>query len=110
MKRENTEYPLLNGQGMRAWDGVAIEECEELAESVEEGPVREQADTLVGVDWARAAVCGAAGASGHTAGGRGFVWVGDQETQLGKLLISQALLWVGLIELNGSTVNLVEEK
>lgn len=36
--------------------------------------------------------------------------VGDQETQLGELLIGQALLWVGLIELNGSTVNLVEEK
>lgn len=72
--------------------------------------MREQADTLVGVDRARAAVCGAAGASGHRAGGRGFVWVRVLETQLGDLLISQALLWVGLIELNGSTVNLVEEK
>lgn len=35
---------------MRARDGVAIEECEELAESVKEGPVGEQTDTFVGVD------------------------------------------------------------
>lgn len=46
---------------MRAGDGVAIEECEELAESVKEGPVGEQTDTLVGVD--RADVGGVGGSS-----------------------------------------------
>lgn len=49
---------------MRARDGVAIEECEELAESIKEWPVGEQTDTLVGVDQARGcrgAVSGAAG-------------------------------------------------
>ena len=73
---------------MRARDGVAIEECEELAESVEEGPVGEQADTLVGVDCAgvSAAVRSAVGIS-WTVGGRRFVLFGAQETQLGALLI-----------------------
>lgn len=41
---------LLDGLGVRARDGVAIQEREELAESVKEGPVGEQADALVGVD------------------------------------------------------------
>ncbi len=51
---------LLDGQGVRAGDGVAIEECKELAESVEEGPVGQQTDTLVGVDcaWGCGAVNG----------------------------------------------------
>lgn len=67
----------------------------------------EQADTFVGVDRARVAVLGAApGDSSHWAGGTGFVWLGDQEAELGELLIGQALLWVGLVELNGSTINL----
>lgn len=35
---------------MRARDGVTIEECEELSESVEERPVGEETDALVGVD------------------------------------------------------------
>lgn len=55
---------LLDGQGMRSRDGVAIEECEELAESIKEGPVGEQTDTLVGVD-----------GSSCTVGGGGFVWI-----------------------------------
>lgn len=37
---------------MRAGDGVAIKECEKLAKRVKEGPVGEEADTLVGVDGA----------------------------------------------------------
>lgn len=55
---------LFDGQGMRARDGVAIKECQELAKSIEEGPVGEQADALVGVD--------GAGAGSDVAGG--FVW------------------------------------
>lgn len=35
---------------MGARNGAAIEECEELAESIKEGPVGEQTDTLVGID------------------------------------------------------------
>lgn len=37
---------------MRAGDGVAIKECEKLAERVKERPVGEETDTLVGVDGA----------------------------------------------------------
>lgn len=64
---QNRSHLLLNGQGMGTRDGVAIEECEELAESVEEGPVREQTDTLVGVDGAD--VGGAVGGSSRMVGG-----------------------------------------
>ncbi len=102
MKKGNS---LLDGQGVRARDGVAIEECEELAESVKEGPVRKQTDTLVGVDRAWG-VSAAVGGCHRSVGGRGFVWIRAQETQLGALLISQTLRRVGLIELNGSTIHL----
>lgn len=94
---------------MRAGDGVAIEECEELPESIEERPVGKQTDTLVGVDraWACGAAVGAAVGGRHRSVGRGgFVWIRAQETQLGALLISQTLLREGLIELNGSAVHL----
>lgn len=94
---------------MGAGDGVAIEECEELAESIKEGPVGEHTDTLVGVDGAwgcGGAVSGAAGGRPRTAGGGGFMWIRAQETQLGALLISQTLQREGLVELNGSTVDL----
>lgn len=67
---------------MRAGDRVAIEECEELAESVKEGPVGKQTDTLVGEDQAwgcGGAVSGAAGGCPLTVGG-GFGWIGAQET------------------------------
>lgn len=91
---------------MRARDGVAIQECEKLAESVKEGPVGKQTDALVGVDHALS--CGAVYDChrGIGGGGGGLVWIRDQEAQLGALLISQTLLRVGLIELNGSTVHL----
>lgn len=99
---------LLDGLGVRAGDGVAIEEREELAESVEEGPVGEQADALVGVD--RALGCGAVGGRrrGVGGGGGGFVRIWAQEAQLRPLLISQTLVRVGLVELNGGTVDLQE--
>lgn len=106
----NKVNSLLDGLGVRAGDRVAIEECEELAESVEEGPVGEQTDALVGVDWALG--CGAVGGChrGIGGGGGGFVWILVQEAQLGALQISQTLLRVGLIELDGSTVHLKEGK
>lgn len=70
-------YSLLDGQGMWAGDGVAIEECEELAESIKERPVGQQTDTLVGVNRARG--CGAVGAAAggchRSVGGGGFVWI-----------------------------------
>lgn len=53
---------------MRARDGVAIQECKELAESIKEGPVREQTDTLVGVD--QVTVGAAAVGGGRGGGGR----------------------------------------
>lgn len=90
---------------MRARDGVAIQECEKLAESVKEGPVGKQTDALVGVD--QALSCGAVGDCHRgIGGGGGLVWIREQEAQLGALLISQTVLRVGLIELNGSTVHL----
>lgn len=41
---------LFNGQRVRAWDGQFVEEHEELAERLEEGPARQHTDALVGVD------------------------------------------------------------
>lgn len=75
-KRQNRGDSLLDGQSVRAGDGVAIEECEELAESIKEGPVGKQADTLVGVD--RAGGGGVAGGSSSRSvggGGGGFVGI-----------------------------------
>lgn len=57
---------------MRARDGVAIQECKELAESIKEGPVREQTDTLVGVD--QVTVGAAAVGGGRGGGGRRGGW------------------------------------
>lgn len=67
-------HSLLNGQRVRAGDGVAIEKGEELAESVKEGPVGKQADTLVGVHRARRGVI--VGGVGFSVGGGSFVWIG----------------------------------
>lgn len=93
---------------MRTGDGIAIEECEELAESIKEGPVGKQTDALVGVDraWGRGAISGAVGCCCCSVEGGGFVWIWVQETKLGALMISQTLLRVALIELNSSTVHL----
>lgn len=106
---------------MRAGDGVAVEECEELAKSVEEGPVGEKTDALVGVNQAGGGAVGAGGGDaagcsrraavggrGGGAGGRGggCVWIQAEEVELGELLVRQALLRVRLVELNGSTVHL----
>lgn len=101
---------------MWARNGVAIEECQELAKSIKERPVGEQTDTLVGVD--RAGVGGGCAAGGGAVsgcscsvggGGGGFVWIQAQEAELGELLIGQTLLRVGLVELNGSTIHLKQE-
>lgn len=98
---------------MRAGDGVAIKECEKLAERVKERPVGEEADTLVGVGGAlgpaAAATATTAAAVSRCRGGAGGggsagVWV--RKAQLGALLIVQALRRESLIELNGSTVDL----
>lgn len=69
----DTESSLLDGQDVRAGDGVTVEEGEELAEGVEEGPVGEQADALVGVDgaWGRRAGRGAGGRCGGGCSGGG---------------------------------------
>lgn len=91
---------LLDGQRVGARDGVAVQECEELAEGVEEGPMGEQADALVGVHGAR----GGGGVGG--VGGAGWLWVGAQQTQLGALLLAQTLLGEGLVELDGRSVDL----
>lgn len=95
---------------MRAGDGVAIKECEELAERVKERPVGEEADTLVGVDGAlgrgATAAATAVGRCRGGAGGRGSAGVWVRKAQLGALLIVQALQRESLIELNGSTVDL----
>lgn len=56
---------------MRARDGVAIEEGEELAESIKERPVGEQTDTLVGVDGANVVV---AGGGSSRSGGFVCIW------------------------------------
>lgn len=96
---------------MRAGDGVAIKECEKLLERVKERPVREEADTLVGVDGALGGG-GAAAAAGdgcccpRVTGGRGSAGVRVRKAQLGALLIAQALQREGLIKLDGSTIDL----
>lgn len=99
---------LLYGLRVRTRDGVAVQECEELAESVEEGPVGQQADALVGVDRALGcvAVCRRHGGGGGGRGGGGLVWIRVREAQLEALLVSQTLLRVRLIELDGSTIHL----
>lgn len=53
-QRHSMKNSLFNWQGMRARDGIAIQKGEELAKGIEEGPVRKQADTFVGVDRAGA--------------------------------------------------------
>lgn len=75
---------------MRTRDGVSVEEGEEVTESIEEGPVRKKADAFVGVD------------SHRSIRPEPFT----QKAQLRSLLVSQMLLWVGLIKLDGSSINL----
>ena len=84
------EHSLLDGQSVWSGDGVAVEEGEKAPEGVEEGPVRQQADALVGVN------------------GLGLLWpqLCAGETQLRALLLCQTLLWVGLVELDGSSIYL----
>lgn len=89
---------LLDGLGVWPWDGVAVEEGEELAEGVKERPVREQTDALVGVD---GALGGAAAAAAEE-----MVRGGAAQAQAGALLIRQTLLREGLVELNGGAVDL----
>lgn len=74
---------------MRPRDGVSIEECEKTPEGLEKWPVGEQADALVAMD-----------SPGSVAE------VGMLKAQLGALPIRQALLGVGLIELDGCPVHL----
>lgn len=92
------EDSLLDGQGMRAGDGVSIQECEELPEGIEEGPVGQQADALVGVD--------GAARTGRVRVGKLFC---TQKAQPAELLVCQAFRRIGLIELDGSAVNLKQE-
>lgn len=84
------QHSLLNWQSVWTRDGVSVEEGEEVLERVEEGPVRKKADAFVGVD-------------GHRSIRPEPV---TQKTQLRPLLVSQMFLWVGLIKLNGSSINL----
>ena len=100
------EDSLLNRQGMRARDGVAVEECEELAKNIKEGPVGEQADALVSVD--RAGACGSTigGRSRGDRGGGGGLLQIQVQAQLCELPVGQTLLRVGLVELDGSSVHL----
>lgn len=81
---------LFDGQSVWTWDGISVEEGQEVTESIKKGPVREQADAFVGVDshWSvrPEPVC--------------------LQAQLRSLFVSQMFLWIGLIELDGGTVNL----
>lgn len=93
--RGHSRSSLLHGLGLRAGDGAAVKEREELSEGVEERPVGEEADALVGVDGA-----------GGGGGGRASAGVRVGKAQLGALALAQALQREGLVELDGSSVHL----
>lgn len=76
---------------MRPGHRQFVEEHEELAEGLKEGPAGQQADALVGVDLA---------VGDHLLLHRG------QHAQLDLLLLVEQLHWVRLVELDGRPVHL----
>lgn len=76
-------------------DGQLVEEHEELAERLEEGPAGEQADALVGVD--------------RPVGDHLLLHCGEQ-AQLHLLLLTEEIYGVGFIELDGRAVHLGQSK
>lgn len=82
---------LLQRKDLSSGDGVSVDEGEELLEDAEEGPVRQDADALLHLQAAAAD-----GPAVHHA----------EQTQADALLLRQQLLREGLVELDGSTVDL----
>lgn len=82
---------LLDRQRVRARDGQLVQEHEELAEGLKEGPAGEQADALVGV--------------------YGSVWDhlllnSGEQAEMDLLLLAQQIHWIRLVELDGGSVHL----
>lgn len=90
-----TQSLLFDGQRVGTRDGQLVEEHEELAERLEEGPAGEQANALVGVD---------------RPVGDHLLLHGGEQAQLHLLLLTEEIYGVGLIELDGSTVYLAQSK
>lgn len=82
---------LLDGQRVWPGDGQLVEEHQELAEGLKEGPARQQADALVGVD----------GPVGDH-----LLLHGGEHAQLDLLLLAQQLHGIRLVELDGRPVHL----
>lgn len=79
---------------MRAGDGQLVEEHQELAEGLEEGPAGEQTDAFIGV---------------HRPVGDHLLLHRGENTQLDLLLLAQQLHWIWLVELDGRSVHLRPE-
>lgn len=87
-------YSLFYRQCVWPRDGVSVEKGEKAPEGLKEGPVGQQTDTLVAMDTP----------------GSIRLRVGAHQAQLRALSVGQSLFWVGLIELDGSTVHLRQKK
>lgn len=85
---------LFNRQWVRAGDGQLVEEHQELAEGLEEGPAREQTDAFIGV---------------HRPVGDHLLLHRGENAQLDLLLLAQQLHWIRLVELDGRSVHLRPE-
>lgn len=82
---------LFNGQRVRPGDRQFVEEHQELAEGLKEGPAGQQADALVGVDLA---------VGNHLLLHRG------KHAQLDFLLLVELIYGVRLVELDGRPIHL----
>lgn len=84
-------FLLFNRQWVRAWDGQLVEEHQELAEGLEEGPAGEQADAFIGV---------------YRPVGDHLLLHRAEHAQLDLLLLTQLIHWIWLVELDGWSVHL----
>lgn len=84
-------FLLFNRQWVRAWDGQLVEEHQELAEGLEEGPAGEQADAFIGV---------------YRPVGDHLLLHRAEYAQLDLLLLAQLIHWIWLVELDGWSVHL----
>lgn len=71
---------------MRARDGELVDEHQELAEGLKEGPAGEQTDAFIGV---------------HRPVGDHLLLHRGEKAQLDLLLLAQQICWIWLVKLDG---------